>query len=376
MSAVQGPFDNRYTPPSGLVHVTMRMNRRPAGPGWVTAAASVLVLASLVLLPGLGGAAPVPSSTVGPSALPQNSPWAAYPTGPVRVVFPSTLPQVYLVDASNASMGAFLQVDALLELGAGGLPRPTIVAAAYPTEAASFNSTPTSNLSLSPLSQSASLDVHAIGGTLWSSTGVATIPGPMLGAATLSLTYSVLPSPSTGVDVEWNVVGWPWVHATDLLALEVHFDLTSASEVIPCTGTGGTGVGPAVCAGATLPGHGITWDPTIQSLVAHEPGGDSATLAWSPTATIDGGASAALAVGTFAESNASAELVLAAPAAGSTHLSGALQFSLFTPLPPIPPAVLHGGAVPYASGLLVSAALSAIGVALYRRRERRVREEL
>ncbi|MCI4339737.1 MAG: hypothetical protein L3J73_00500 [Thermoplasmata archaeon] len=345
---------------------------------WAYRVAPAVALVSIVLLSGLAAATPGIRPGLSPSGGPAQFPWASYPAGSVRIVFPSTLPQVYLVDAANASMGALLQVDALLELGSGGLPHPTIVAAAYPTQAASFNSTPAENLSASPIAESASLEVHAVSASLWSPSGVSTYPGRAIGAATLSFSYSVIAPPSSGVSVQWSVTGWPWVAPTDLLALELHFGLTEASAVTPCAGTGSgtTGVGPAVCSGASLSGHGIAWDPTIHSVVAQEPGGDSAALAWTPTATLAGGSGTSLVVGTFAPTNTSAEVVLGASAGGSPSVSGALQFSLFTPALPMPPAVLRGSTLPYVAAVIASGALAGLGVLWYRRRDRRMRDSL
>jgi len=340
--------------------------------------AAALVLVSVLLLPGPALGANGPPTTTSLQSGPSNASWATYPSGGIQVVFPSTLPQVNLVDASNASLGAVLQVNGILEFKSGGLPHPTIVAAAFPTQVAAFNSTPTPNLSETPVSQGASLEVHTVGASLWSSTGIATYTGPRIGSAALFLNYTVLPS-SSGIAIQWNVVGWPWVASTDLLALELELALTPGNGVTPCTGSPSTASPPAPCAGAPIPTRGIAWDPTITSVLASGPDGDSASLTWDPSTTMAGGATSSIVVGTFAPWNASAEVVLATPALGSPSLSGALSFSLFPPTPPLatpPPAVLHGTAAPYAAVLLVSTVLAAIGVALYRRRERRIRDEL
>jgi hypothetical protein len=345
---------------------------------WSAAAAVGLAVVGVLLLPGLSLAAHGPTTISALRPGPQNASWASYPSGGIQVIFPSTLPQVNLVDASNSTLGAVLQVDGILELQAGGLPHPTIVAAAFPMELARFNSTPTANASDAAVSQVASLDVHNVGASLWSSSGVATYLGAEIGSAALFLNYTVLPSAS-GIAIQWSVVGWPWASPTDLLALELHLGLTQGGGVTPCTGTPTPGALPATCANAPIPTNGITWDPTITSVVASGPYGDSAALAWNPSTTSSGSAISGMVVGTFAPWNSAADVVLAAPADGSASLSGALSFSLFPPPAPIPappPAVLRGEVLPYVAVLVGSALLAGLGVGLYRRRERRIRDEL
>jgi hypothetical protein len=356
------------------------MNRpraHAAGSIAAVAAAGVFVV-SILLLPAFALGAPGSAGAVGPGATPQKPSWAAYPSGGIRIVFPSTLPQVDLVDASNTTLGATLQVSGILELVAGGLPHPTVVAAAYPMAQSSFNSTRAADPTQNPISQLASLNVHSVGLSLWSSSGVATYLGAQIGSAALFLNYTVLPS-GEGVSIQWSVVGWPWVSSTDLLALELHLALTPGNGVTPCTGPATPGALPATCATAPIPADGIAWDPTITAVVAKGPAGDSASLAWNPSTTTPGASTTGMVVGTFASQSSSTDVVLGSPAGGSDQLSGALSFSLFPPAGPLSvpgPSVLHGALVPYLAVAIGSAAFAAAGIALYRRRERRIREEL
>jgi hypothetical protein len=294
------------------------------------------------------------------------------------VIFPSTLPQFDLVDASNSSLGAVLEGDGILELGAGGLPHPTLVAEAFPMQQAAFNSTRAASPTSGPVFETASLGVRSVGVSLWSSTGLSAYLGATVGSATLFLNYTVLPE-GAGIAVAWSVVGWPWVASDDLLALELHLALTPGTGVTPCTGPSTPGNLPATCAAAPIPTDGIAWDPTITSVVASGPAGDSAALSWNPSTTTSSGTSSGMIVGTFAPVSSSADVVLATPADGAARLSGALSFSLFPPAGPavpLPPPTLHGAVDPYLLAAVGSAAFAAAGILLYRRRERAIRNEL
>ena len=356
------------------------MNRpraRTAQPLAAAAAVSVLVV-SFLLLPGLASAAPGSAGAIGPGSTPLSPSWASYPSGGIRVVFPSTLPEVNLVDASNATLGAALEVTGILELVAGGLPHPTVVAAAFPMAQSSFNSTRAAHADATPVSQRALLDVRSVGVSLWSSSGVATYLGATIGSATLFLNYTVLPS-GGGISVEWSVAAWPWVSSTDLLALELHLALTPGDSVTPCSGPSTPGALPASCAAAPIPANGVAWDPTITSVVANGPAGDSASLSWNLSTTSAGLPTSGLVVGTFSSHSSSADVVLASPAGGSSELSGALSFSLFPPAEPaalLGPETLHGALIPYLAVVVASAVLAAAGMVLYRRHERRIREDL
>jgi len=341
--------------------------RSVGGPGAL--AASLLVL-TLLVVPGAALA------TYG--ATPPGASWASFSSGGIRVIFPSTLPEVNLVDNANTTLGAVLQVDAVFELAPGGLPHPTIVAAAFPTQASAFNATPTENLSNAPVAQSAVLDVRAVNVALWSSTGIATYLGAPIGTAAVGLRYTAL-AQGSGVSVGWTVIGWPWVSPSDLLALELHVDLSPGGGVTPCTGPPSGTPGPAACPAAPIPTRGIDWDPTISSVVATGPAGDAASLSWTATTTLLDGTAASLMVGTFAPWNSSAEVVLASPAGGTGALSGNLAFSLFPPTPsvaPAPPPLLRGSIGPYAVAAAVSGILVVVGLLAYRRRERAIRDEL
>jgi hypothetical protein len=354
-----------------------RPRRSALRPSAAVVAAGVL-LVSLLLLPGLALGTPGAAGGARAGAAPQNPSWASYPSGGIRVVFPSTLPEVELDDASNSTLGAVLEVTGILELVAGGLPHPTVVAAAFPMAQAAFNSTRAAEPAATPVSQLASRELHSFGVSLCSATGVATYLGARLGSAALFLNYTVLPS-GAGIAIQWSVVGWPWVSTGDLLALELHLVLTPGAGVTPCTGLSTPGALPAACATAPIPENGIAWDPTITSVVANGPAGDSASLAWNRSTTTPGASTSGMIVGTFASQSSSADVVLGSPAGGAAKLSGALSFSLFPPAAPmgVPgPATLHGAFLPYLAVSIGSAAFAAAGIALYRRRERRTREEL
>ncbi|MCI4360817.1 MAG: hypothetical protein L3J91_03865, partial [Thermoplasmata archaeon] len=106
----------------------------PYGTRTSVVVATAFAVVTALLVPALALGPPGAPATSTMDLTPQNVSWATYPTGGLQVIFPSTLPQVDLVDRANSSLGAALQVDAILELQPGGLPHPTIVAAAFPTQ--------------------------------------------------------------------------------------------------------------------------------------------------------------------------------------------------------------------------------------------------
>ncbi|HZY91528.1 MAG TPA: hypothetical protein VFG07_01950, partial [Thermoplasmata archaeon] len=97
--------------------------------GGATAPAALLGLGLLAagLFPGLASAGPTPSVHL------LAGPWSHYDTGRVNVVYPSALPVVQLVQDANSSFSATLGVTGVYEIAPGGLPTPTVVAAAFPS---------------------------------------------------------------------------------------------------------------------------------------------------------------------------------------------------------------------------------------------------
>jgi hypothetical protein len=330
-----------------------------------------LGVALALLLPLAGGALAADR----PSA----QPWAHFDTGRVSVVFPSALPEVLLSPDANSSGVALLQIDAILEIAPGNLPHPTVVAAAAPTAVAGFNGTPGSRLDNGPLTLTASLNVARSLAPLWEGGASLPVLGPRVGTATLVVSYELAPAQPTtsGLTVHWSILGWPWMAAGDLLAVQMHFSLAGGSAVAACTsGSPGT-TGPVACGGDALGATGIVWDSSISSLEGESPTGPAAAVAWPSAAQLADGNTAGYSVGALASSPGAAELVLAAPADQTSQLSGAVDFSLLTlPAAVAAPALLHGSAFPYVATIAIAGLVAVVGILAYRRRDRIVRERL
>jgi hypothetical protein len=305
--------------------------------------------------------------------------WATYDTGRVSVVFPAAIPQVVLYQDANSSVNAVLQVDGIFELTPGNLPHPTVVAAAFPTQASSFNATTPQNLTADPFLLSADLEVRTTNVGLWSSTGgIVPAGGWNVGPATLDIGYSATAPGAlgSGVLVNWSIVGWPWMQPHDLLAIELRFAAENSATFTGCTASQELGSSSTHCAGAAFPAEGIVWDSTLTSIETEGADGPQASVAWTPTAMSANGSETLYAVGAFATGNGSAEVVLGAAAGATSSISGSITFSLVAPLPPAAPVILRGAVVPFVATVLIAGGGAAVGILAYRRRESRLREEL
>lgn len=334
-----------------------------------TGSLALAAVACLVLV-----ALPFASATPAPTLNPPIQ-WSAFNDGRVSVVFPGAFPQVDLYQDANTSVNAALQLDGIFELAPGNLPRPTVIAQAFPTATAGFNVTTTTNLTQTPLALVATLEVRTAYASLWSPVSAPSpAAGGDLGGATLTVDYSAAaPStPGSGVQLSWSVVGWPWVHSSDLLAIEFQFTAPNAPSIAACTTS--DPLVTAGCAGDPLAARSIVWDSSLSSLEGIAPSGPIASLAWVPAPSTANGTSVPYAVGAFAGTNGTAELVLAAPA--SSNVAGSAAFTLSTPAVAAPPAVLHGSATVYLATLGAVGSVSLALVLLYRRRNRQLTAEL
>ena len=334
--------------------------------GAVVAAAALMFGAIPLLAPATA------ASSASPSLNPPIQ-WSAFNTGHVSVVFPGSFPQVELYENSNASVRAVLQIDGVFELIPGGLPRPTILADAFPTASAGFNQSSPANLSSEPLTLSAALEVRTSATALWGSSGPAPAAGADLGAATIAFRYSVLPSgpDGSGVRVNWTVANWPWVSPTDLLGIEFHFTAASAPALAACTSSVPAGSPTSGCSGESLPVRTILWDSSLTRLEGVTPSGPVASIAWGDGS---GAPATPYSVGAMATENGSAEVLLTARAAPA--LGGAVDFTLATPASPPSVSELRGSGVAYLATLAVVGGAAALLVLLYRRRSRRLLAEL
>lgn len=374
--SVQRLFDNGYTRPGRLPGAvrhradvgSVRKKRGRALARW-SVAAGIGIAAALLAMPSAALAAPVlPAGVVGPAV-------ARYDTGRVTAVFPSTLPRVELFQDANASVGATLQLDQILELAPGGYPHPTAVAAAFPASVTGVNGTAGANGS-GPVELGAALDVLPVGAPLWDPSAVLTPVGPTIGGASLRLTYTfdANGTSSDGVRLAWNVSGWPWVAPGDLLAVEFGFSLVTGRSLATCTGVTPLDLAPG-CA-VTAPGPaGAVWSSGFTSFEGGNGSGPIADLAWE-AATLPGGRSVGYTVGAFSPANGSAEIALGAAAGGATAVAGSARFALVAPALPSVPGLLRGNAVAYAATVAVLATAALAAAVAYRRRDRRLREEL
>jgi hypothetical protein len=342
----------------------------------VTASASVLLLLVVAGAAGLAAGAPPPTNAGAAGGLP--GPWASYDTGRVSVVLPAALPQVELYQDANSSVRATLQVDQIVEITPGGFPHPHVVAAAFAEAVEGYNGSATTNATSWPISLSAELEVRPVNDSLWASGNAVLVPvGGPIGLSILTITYSLINSrsASAGVAVNWSVTGWPWVSDSDLLAIELHFTLPSGQQLTACSVGSDPESGPAACPGTPLGTNGIWWGSTYTGVEGSGGSGPMAAVGWNASAELPSGSASAYTVGAYSTGNGSAEILLGAPARGASAVAGGVDFSLVTPASG-PVARLLGDPLAFGGALVGVTAASLLGLVLYRRRDRRLRDEL
>jgi hypothetical protein len=382
VTGVQRLFEKGYTPSFPLVPLGWRgaSRVRVHARGAATASILAVTLTGIFLVAGLGaGASPSRGSSGGFHLATQ--PYAHTDTGRINVVFPLPLPRVELFQDANASVGASLQVDQILEVRPDGLPHPAVVAIASSQAVAGFNGTRANSTGgISPLSLSATLAVYPVAGNLWNGTpSVVLAPsGPSRAATALSISFT-LSAPgakSQGMQVRWSVVNWPWANTSDLLALEMTLTAFPANPLHACRAASPVSI-DAPCVGSSVPAGTILWSPGLTSVEAEGPSGPTAAVTWNATASVGPGRAAPVTVGLYAPSNGSGQVVIGVAGRGASNLSGATSFALVAPLP----VALHlplvkGVPLAYGAALAVSAAAVLGGVVAYRRYEERLRRDL
>ncbi|MGI0150593.1 MAG: hypothetical protein ACREC5_01485, partial [Thermoplasmata archaeon] len=145
------------------------------------------------------------------ASVPTSAAFASYNSGQVSVVFPGTLPSVELFQDANASLGAALHLEHVLEFQPGTSDHPLVVETATPANAASF--TATSNVSGSDsfhLGIDGALTVVRSAVPLW--TTPLGLPGnatdsPVSGVASLVVSYSLTrpTGASQGLNLSWSI---------------------------------------------------------------------------------------------------------------------------------------------------------------------------
>ncbi|HZY69915.1 MAG TPA: hypothetical protein VFF67_02915 [Thermoplasmata archaeon] len=345
----------------------------------VAAASAVpVVLSGSSAGPASGPIVPLPwRSTV---ATPLGSgPPTPFDTGQVSVVFPSALPRVQLLQDTNRSQGASMDVVQVLELApaSGGW---TAVAAAFPLTLAGFNnSIPSATSSSGPtVGFSAVVGVFPVNGSIFSPGAKLEVAGLSRASATLRINYSVsstgpTTAPGAGVSVAWSVSNWPLAGADDSVAVELEVANAPSDAFGLCTPLGSAEAGThAASSGPQCSSHLALGTPTWSGSIAG---------VWAPGANgsvtellLGSSTSSGAILGAYAPTNGTVELLVAAPH-GTAVPGGAMTFGLSTALASVGSA-LHGDWPAFLGTSLAAAALAGVAIATYRWRDRRLRTRL
>lgn len=374
MTRVQRLFDKGYTP--RRAHSVTRIGGYTIDPGRtggrrpVGRAAAWIAVGLVLGVVGAGAAVAAPS---GPT------PWDQYDTGRVSVVFPAQLPAVELVQDANASVSATLQLTGIYELSSGPLANATIVAAAFPAQAASFNGTASPAPSVSPVALTAQLAAFPVRAAVWQTGGFLAPVAGALGQTTLSVRYGNAATTVTGagVSINWSLSSWPWVGAHDYLALSFAFGYAAAGALTACTASTLLYHTMPPCVGSDVPNGTALWGAGFSCVEGEGGSGPVAAVSWGSD-VVFGSATSPVTVGALANGTGKGDLLLSAPeAATGTGAAGTVAFALVAPAAAAAVAALvHGNALAYGAAVGVAAVVSAIGVVAYRRHDRRVRDEL
>jgi hypothetical protein len=332
---------------------------RPAG------AIAVLVIALFLLGPVLiaGARASTP---------PYDS--SAYNSGAIRVLFPTAVPSVELVQDANPSVDSVLGLAHVLELGPLNGTHPIVELAANPQSTSAFNVTQSGGVGRFDLGLNGTVGVQYAGLPLWAGANLENIAAnPSKGHAELSVSYGLLPPTpgQQGITLNWSIVNWPWQSTADLLGIEMQFSFPNGTGFSACPGS----ASPSACSGATLAPGGIVWSTsTTGSVGANGPAGSQVTLSWNSTARASN-RSVGVTAGSFYANNSVDRVTLAAPGKGSSSVNGSARFLLTLPLPALPRTV--SGSLPvYLGAVAAVSVLAGAGVVLARRRDRRIQASL
>lgn len=374
MTEVQRLFDKGYTPASA--HSLTRTGgstidgRRPHPAPRIVPSAAWLAAGLVLGIVAAGVAAAAPLAP---------SPWDQYDTGRVSVVFPEQLPVVELVQDANASVSATLQLTGIYELSSGPLSNATIVAAAFPAQAASFNGTASPAPGAAPVALTAQLAAFPVRAQVWQTGGFLAPLGGALGQTTLSVSYSdtTTTTNGAGVAINWSLSSWPWVAPHDYLALSLAFGYAANGALTACTATSLLYHAAPPCVGSDVPNGSALWGAGFSSVEGEGGGGPVAAVSWGSSVAF-GASTSPVTVGALANGTGKGDLLLSAPeAATGTGASGTVAFALVAPVPPaVVATLLHGSALVYGGAAAAAALVSVAGVLAYRRHDRRVRDEL
>ncbi len=343
--------------------------RTGAGAPVAVLALGLTVAALLPPVAAAGGAVPSTRNLV--------EPWSQYDTGRVSVVYPSALPLVELIQDANSSLSATLGIGAIYEVAPGGLPTPTVVAAAFPSTAAAFNGSPAAGSSGGPFSLTANLAVYPVGLPLWTpGTAIGPTAGPV-GTASLAVEFSpASPTARTaGITINWTVSGWPWSAPDDLLTLELSFGYATSNALTACRGSPVMSPVLPACTGETVGSSQGVWGSSFTALESTGGQGPEALVAWS-SSIVYGSAQAPVTMGALATNPGTGELCLMGPGAGAGPASGSLSFALVAPGTAVYSALVSGNLLVYGTSAALLAGAAGAAILGYRRYDRRVRESL
>jgi hypothetical protein len=383
MNGRQRLFDNDYTALAGLFRsrTVARRSRGVAGlPGSIAMALTALTVSLMAAAPALvagsgsnpgapssGDRTPISASPLLPVGL------ASYDTGKVIVAFPSTLPRVHLYTDQNSSVGATLDFAQVVEIGSVASGSPPPVAAAFPQTLAGFNGSGTPTSPASPFAFTATLAVEPVRGSALGPNASLSVAGAPIGVANVRIAYNLTTTNPAlgGVVVHWSVTGWPWVNPHDLLAVVFTLSNSMNHPFVNCPASMAAGT---PCQATPVPVGSIHWNAGLSGVEA--PAGNDSEAELGVNTTGSSAAGAAVNDGLYVPTNGTVDLLIAAPAQSGGDVGGSMTFALVTNFGPLHLDVLQGVPVAYLGTAAAGAAVAVGSVLGYRRRERRLLNEL
>ena len=341
---------------------------------------AAVLLAATAVLPSIGAPGVHAASALRSNLVPASN-YADLSTPKAHILFGSPLPKVEILPTTNASLGATLRLDYVLEIAPNltDPSHPLVVREAAPQTLQQFNGTISLHGTPNYVNLIATLPVYPASTSLWAH-GPSILPASGIPKqAILGVNYSVSSGSdgSPGVLLSWSVSGWPWANPTgDELALEYVVEVVSGSGFETCAGVPSTNAPSAQCTTQALtPGQAV-WGPTMTALKGLGPAGSVAWVSWTPRVSGDYDQSTPVSAGAYLEEPGTSALVIAAPDDGAQAVTGATLFLLA----PGPVGGLVGplvGNLPaYGGAMLVFAGAAGVGIVAYRRRDRAIEHEL
>jgi len=311
----------------------------------------------------------VPAGSGGP--VPAAATFASLDTGAVHVTLPSPLPLVNLSQDGNASIGASLQLAKIVELSGatGGGTEPTVVAAAFAAHARAFNASAAGGTGfLAGLE--ANLTVFHDSGLLFPLAGSDSPLHPLTPIAPTTLTVVVRSTGSPDVvSLAVTVANWPWVSASDLLAVGWEFGVTHDLGFAGCAGPRVATVSVSPCGASAFAYGNSTWGwDGFEGMQGLTENGPVAQLQWGSNVSLSDGGSAPVIAGAQRTGPSEVEVVYGAAPGRASAMTFALSYALVGPT--VPPLRLFGAWLPYLAGAGLAGAVALGGLVAARRRDR------